>query len=50
MAIDPLKIEEFSEILLKKRISSWIVGTIDAFSPELVRISEDVKNIEVTKY
>lgn len=50
IAIDPLKIEEFSEILSKKGIPNWIVGTIDTVSPELVRISEDVENIEITKY
>jgi selenide,water dikinase len=50
MAIDSLKIEEFSDILSKNGISNWIVGTIDTISPDLVRISDNVENIEITRY
>ncbi len=49
MAIEPLKAEEFSNILSDNGISNWILGTIDAVSPGLVRISENVENIEITK-
>jgi selenide,water dikinase len=50
MAIDSLKIEEFSDILSNKGISNWIVGTIDTVAPGLVRISENVDTLEITKY
>ena len=48
MATDPSKTEEFSDILSEKGIPNWIVGTIDTVSPELVRISKNVENIEIT--
>jgi selenide,water dikinase len=50
MAIDSTKVEEFSDILSSRGISNWIVGTIDALTPELVRISENVENLEITRY
>jgi selenide,water dikinase len=50
MAVDPSHIEEFSNRLSHQGILNWKVGTIDTISPELVRISEDVENIEITKY
>jgi len=50
MAVDPLKTEEFSHILSNNRISNWIIGTIDTVAPGLVRISENVKNLEISKY
>ncbi|KKN47888.1 hypothetical protein LCGC14_0658310 [marine sediment metagenome] len=50
IAIDPSKTEEFSEVLSNSGISNWCVGTINKISPGLVRISENVKNIEITKY
>ncbi|KKN07565.1 hypothetical protein LCGC14_1065620 [marine sediment metagenome] len=50
IAINPSKTEEFSMALSNSGISNWCVGTIDKVSPGLVRISENVKNIEVTKY
>ncbi|MFW9878828.1 MAG: AIR synthase-related protein, partial [Candidatus Thorarchaeota archaeon] len=50
LAIDPSKVGEFSDILSKKGISNWIVGTFDKITPGLVRISENVENIEITKY
>jgi len=50
MAVDPLKTEDFSHILSNNRISNWIIGTIDTVAPGLVRISENVKNLEISKY
>jgi selenophosphate synthase len=50
MAIDPSKIDEFSDILSNKGIKNWIVGTIDTISPDLVRIAKNVENIEITNY
>ncbi|GAH61497.1 unnamed protein product, partial [marine sediment metagenome] len=47
---DPSMVEDFSNILSSNRISNWIVGTIDTLTPGLVRISENVKNIEISKY
>ncbi len=50
MAVDPSKVEDFSNALSGNRISNWIVGTIDTHTPGLVRISENVKNLEISKY
>lgn len=50
MAIDSSKVEEMSDTLSNKGISNWIVGTIDTVAPGLVRISENVENIEITKH
>jgi len=49
MAVDQNKVEEFSNTLTSNGINNWIVGTIDKVKPELVRISENVKYIEITK-
>lgn len=50
IATDPSKVEDFSKILSSNGVSNWIVGTIDAVTPGLVRISENVKSLEITKY
>jgi selenide,water dikinase len=50
MAIDSSKVEEFSEVLSSNGISNWIIGTVDTLAPGLVRISDNVKNIEISKY
>jgi selenide,water dikinase len=50
ISVNPEKSDEFSEKLSRNGISNWIVGKIDRETPELVRISENVKNIEITKY
>jgi selenide,water dikinase len=50
MAIDPENINEFSERLARNGIDNWIVGRIDKETPDLVRISRDVRNIEISKY
>lgn len=49
MAINASNVEDFSNILSSNGISNWIVGSIDTVTPGLVRISENVKNIEITK-
>jgi len=49
LAVDPTKVEDFSNTLSSNGISNWIVGTIDTVSPGIVRISENVENIEITK-
>jgi len=49
LAIDPSKVEDFSNALSSNGISNWTVGTIDNKEDELVRISDKVKQIEITK-
>jgi selenide,water dikinase len=49
LSIDPSKVEDFSNALSSNGISNWTVGTIDKKEAELVRISDKVKQIEVTK-
>jgi selenide,water dikinase len=49
LAIDPSKVEDFSNALSSNGISNWTVGTIDSKEAELVRISDKVKQIEITK-
>ena len=49
LALDPSKVEDFSNALSSNDISNWIVGTIDTKEVELVRISKEVKQIEITK-
>jgi len=49
LALDPSKVEDFSNALSSNNISNWIVGTIDTKEDELVRISKEVKQIEITK-
>lgn len=50
VAIDPKKVEEFSNILISNNIENWIVGTIDNIEPGLVRVADNVENIEIIKY
>jgi len=49
LAIDPSKVEDFSNALSSNNISNWIVGTIDNKVDELVRISKKVEQIEISK-
>ena len=49
MSVDPIMVEDFSNTLSGNGISNWIVGTIDKTEPGLVRVSENVEYIEVTK-
>ena len=48
IAVDPAKVEEFTTALTNNEISNWIIGTIDQIQPGLVRVSENVQNIEIT--
>ena len=50
IAIDPKKVEEFSNTLISNSIENWIVGTIDNIEPGLVRVADNVENIEIIKY
>ena len=49
IAIDPKKVEEFSNTLISNSIENWIVGTIDDIEPGLVRVADNVENIEIIK-
>jgi selenide,water dikinase len=49
MAVDPAKIDDFTDKLIKNRISNWIVGTVKKDKIKNVTISEKVKHVEVTK-
>ncbi|MBY8987022.1 MAG: hypothetical protein KGD61_01090, partial [Candidatus Lokiarchaeota archaeon] len=49
IALDPGKVEDFSNALSSSGISNWIVGTIDNKEDGLVRISNKVEQIEITK-
>ena len=50
IAIDPKNVEEFSNSLNSNSIENWIVGTIDNIEPGLVRVADNVENIEISKY
>lgn len=49
LAVDPTKVEEFTNRLTINKISNWIIGTINQQKPGLVQISEQVQNIEITE-
>ncbi len=49
IAIDPKKTEEFSNALTSNGVNNWIIGTIDKYKPNLVRISEKVEYLEIAK-
>ncbi|NVM18494.1 MAG: selenide, water dikinase SelD [Candidatus Lokiarchaeota archaeon] len=49
LALDPSKVEDFSNALSSQGVSNWIVGTIDNKEAELVRISKKVEQLEITK-
>ncbi|TFG30038.1 MAG: selenide, water dikinase SelD [Promethearchaeota archaeon] len=49
MAVDPHKLEDFSNTLTSNGISNWIIGTIATYEPGLVQIAENVKYLEVTQ-
>ncbi len=53
MSVDPLKIEDFSNSLESNGVKNWIVGTIDdidQLNPGIVRVADNVENIEITKF
>ena len=49
MAVDPHYIEDFRNTLSTHGVRSWIVGTIDDVQAGLVRVSEKVEYVEVSK-
>jgi len=49
LAIDPSKVEDFSNALSSNDISNWTVGTINNKEDKLVRISKKVEQIEIDK-
>lgn len=49
LAVDPTKVEDFTTALTGNKISNWIVGTIDKEQSGVVRVSENVRNIEITE-
>jgi len=49
MAVDKDKVEEFSNTLNSKKISNWIVGTIDKTTPGNVRVHKNAEHLEVSK-
>jgi len=49
LSVAPEKVEDLSNVLFSNGISNWTVGAIDNVEQELVRISDKVKQIEVTK-
>jgi selenide,water dikinase len=48
LAVDPIKVEDFTNKLTSNKISNWIVGSIDQFQPGVVRVSKNAQNIELT--
>ena len=49
MSVDPLMVEDFSNTLSSNGISNWIVGTIEKSEPGLVKVSENIEYLEITK-
>ena len=49
MAINSKNAEDFSNALKTNGIQNWIVGTIDKGQPGLVKISDKIEIIEVSK-
>lgn len=49
MAINSKNAEDFSNALKTNGIQNWIVGTIDKAQPGLVKISDNIEIIEVSK-
>jgi len=47
MAVDHAKTEEFSDTLYSNGIKNWIIGTIDSLRPGIVRVDENIENIEI---
>jgi selenide,water dikinase len=50
ISVDPVQIEDFSNILSRNGVKNWIIGEIDQFKPEIVRVSKDVQNVEVSEF
>ena len=49
LAVDSNQTEEFSNTLSSNGIQNWTVGKIDSSKHESVRVSKNIKNIEITK-
>lgn len=49
MALNPRRVEDFSNTLSSRGISNWVVGTIENKEAGLVRISKEVNHIEIDK-
>ncbi len=49
LAVDQNYVEEFSNTLNSNGITSWIIGKIDKVKPEIVRVSENIEYLEITK-
>ncbi|TFF99583.1 MAG: selenide, water dikinase SelD [Promethearchaeota archaeon] len=50
MAIDQEKVEEFTNTLSANKIPNWIVGYIDDKDPSQVRVSQELENLEISKF
>jgi selenide,water dikinase len=50
ISVDPTRIEEFSYNLIQNGVKNWIIGEIEKFKPEVVRVSDNIQNIEVTEF
>ena len=49
IAIDPNSVQDFSNALTSNGISNWNIGTVDNVKPKLVRVSDEVEYLEVSK-
>ncbi len=47
LAVDPTKVEEFTNTLASNNITNWIIGSIDKVQPGLVRVAKNAQNIEI---
>jgi len=48
LAVDPTKVEDFTNTLTSNKISNWIIGSIDKGQPGLVKVAKNAQNIEIT--
>ena len=49
IAVDQNNVEEFSNALNSDGNTNWIIGKIDKIQPKLVKVSEKVEYLEITK-
>ncbi len=49
ISVDQNYVEDFSNALKSNGINNWTVGTIDKIQPKLVKVSEKVEYLEITK-
>jgi selenide,water dikinase len=50
LAINSKNAEDFSDALKNNGITNWIVGTIDKTQPGLVKVSDKIENVEISKF